>query len=48
MLIRANPDKLEILDERKVADSETWAHVAVAGGDIYIRELDGFSVWQWK
>jgi outer membrane protein assembly factor BamB len=47
-LIRANPKQFELLDERKVADSETWAHLAVAGNDIFIRELNALAAWRWK
>lgn len=46
-LIRANREKLEILDHRKIAESETWAHIAPAGDQIFIRELDGLSAFRW-
>ena len=32
ILIRANKEKLDVLDRRKLTDEETWAHLAVAGG----------------
>ncbi len=47
-LIRANPEKLEILDSRNVSDQETWAHLAVCGGQVFIRELTGLSVFDWR
>ena len=48
ILMRANLEGIEIIDRRKVAESETWAHVAVVDGAIYIRELNGLSAWQWR
>ena len=39
-LIRANPEKFEVLSSRKVSDSSTWAHLAVDGSDVYVRALD--------
>lgn len=47
-LLRANPEKFELLDQRKVSDSETWAHLAVAGEELFVRELNGISAWRWK
>jgi outer membrane protein assembly factor BamB len=47
-LIAASPDRLHILSERKVSDEETWAHLAVAGRDLFIRDLKGLARWQWE
>ena len=44
----ANPEKFELLDQRTVSDSETWAHLAVAGEELFVRELNGLSAWRWK
>ncbi len=47
-LLRANPEKYDQLDERKVATGgETWGHLAVAGGELFVRELRGLSAWDW-
>jgi len=46
-LIRANPEKFELLSERKVSDQETWAHLAVDGDTLFIRDLQGLSAWSW-
>lgn len=46
-LFRANPKKFELLEKRKVADAETWAHLAVAGDELVIRELNALSLWRW-
>jgi hypothetical protein len=32
--------------ERKVAD-DTWAHLAVAGDQLFIRELRALAVYDW-
>ncbi|MEM7231322.1 MAG: PQQ-binding-like beta-propeller repeat protein, partial [Planctomycetota bacterium] len=48
MLIRANPEKLEVTSKREISESPTWAHVAVTDGEIVIRSLKGISVYDWK
>ncbi|MEI8382963.1 MAG: PQQ-binding-like beta-propeller repeat protein [Planctomycetota bacterium] len=48
LLIRANPEKFELLDTRKVSDEPTWAHLAVCGGEIFIRELNAITKFEWK
>lgn len=47
-LIRANPEKFELLDQREVAQSETWAHLAICGDEIYIRSLSDLIKFRWK
>ncbi len=39
-LIRLNPEQFELLDSRKLTDN-SWAHLAVAGEDVFIRDLAG-------
>lgn len=46
--LRANQQKLEILDERRLTDSETWAHLAVAGDQVFVRELNQLVAYQWR
>lgn len=46
-LFRANKAKYEQLDQRKLTDSETWAHLAVAGDQLFVRELNALSAYQW-
>lgn len=48
LLIDASPKAFNLLDRQEVATSETWAHLAVAGDQIVIRELEGLSVWNWR
>jgi len=47
-LLKANPQKLEILDERKVSEQETWGHLAVSGNELFVRELKALSAWKWQ
>jgi len=47
-LIRATPEKYDLLGEMKVADKESWAHVAVDQGTVYVRDLEGITAYQWK
>ncbi len=48
LLIRANPEKFELLDSRKISDASTWAHLAVCGNEVFIRELNAMTVYSWK
>ena len=52
-LIRATPEQYSQLGEAKVAETESWAHVAVAdapggGTEIHVRDLSGITAWRWK
>jgi outer membrane protein assembly factor BamB len=45
-LLAANPTKLEILDKRKLGE-DTWAHLALAGDQLFIRELKALAAYDW-
>jgi outer membrane protein assembly factor BamB len=47
VLFEANPAKFVLLDRRKATKQETWAHIAVAGDKLFIRELKAISCWKW-
>ncbi len=47
LLINANPDKFELLGQQHVSDSPTWAHLAVCGNEVFVRDLKGLSVYRW-
>lgn len=47
-LIRANPEKFELLDSREVSESSAWAHLAAAGDEIFVRDLSGISAYRWR
>lgn len=46
-LLRANRERLELLDQRKLTDAETWAHLAVAGDELFVRELNALTAYRW-
>jgi outer membrane protein assembly factor BamB len=48
VLFEASGEKFTRLGGKKIADGETWAHVAVCGDEIFVRELEGISMWRWK
>lgn len=48
LLIDANPDRMEVLDTRKVSDAETWGHLAIAGQQIFIREKYAVAAYAWE
>lgn len=47
-LIRANPEKLEVLDQRKLDSADTWAHLAVSGNEFFVRELNALAAYRWE
>lgn len=48
ILLKANKEKLERLDERKITDQETWAHLAMAGHEVFVRELNALTSYRWE
>ena len=46
-LIRANPEKFDLIDRQIVSENPTWAHLAVADGQLFIRELQSMHVLDW-
>ena len=47
-LLEADPAGYRQLDQRTVSDQETWAHLAVTEGHLFIRELNALSAWRWQ
>jgi hypothetical protein len=47
-LLRANRDQFDLLDQRKLTDEETWAHLAVTDDGIIVRELKALSAFRWQ
>ncbi len=45
--IEANPEKLVIKDKRTISDSPTWAHLAIAGNQLFVRELEAIACYEW-
>ncbi|MCB9852693.1 MAG: PQQ-binding-like beta-propeller repeat protein [Phycisphaerales bacterium] len=48
ILFAANPNEMTILAKKRIADAETWAHIAVVDNSIYIRELNAIAAYQWN
>jgi len=46
-LIRANPEKFELLSQQRVSRDPCWAHLAVAGQELVIREQNALTLWKW-
>jgi len=47
LLIRAAPREFQLIDRRQVAQ-DTWAHLAVSGRSVLVRDLQGLLVFHWK
>jgi hypothetical protein len=47
-LIRATPTEYAPLGEAKVAEEESWAHLAVEGDELFIRDLKGLTSYRWR
>jgi outer membrane protein assembly factor BamB len=47
-LIDPNPEKFVIKERRKISESPTWAHLAVSGNQLFVRELEALVCYQWK
>jgi len=48
LLIKANPEYFELLDSRKVSEEDTWAHLAVCGDEVFVRELNAITALRWS
>ena len=47
-LLQATPQEFDLMGSRRVSDADTWAHLAVAGDQLFIRPIDGLAAWQWR
>ena len=47
LLIAADPNEFKLLDRRRVAD-DSWAHLAVAGGQLFVRDLEALKAFSWS
>jgi hypothetical protein len=48
LMIETNPKEFKIIDSIKVSDQPTWAHLALCGNEIFIRELKGIAKFKWS
>jgi outer membrane protein assembly factor BamB len=47
LLLNANPKEFEIVAQKKLPSNDTWAHIAVAGNEVVIRDLNGLTSYIW-
>jgi outer membrane protein assembly factor BamB len=47
LLLKANPAEFEVLGEAVVSKAETWAHLAVCGDEVIVRDLNALTVYRW-
>ena len=46
--INATPEKFDLVESRKISDEPSWAHLAVSGNQIFVRELKALTCYSWK
>ncbi len=46
-LLRANPEKYDKLSGRQITEADTWAQLAVCDGEMFIREVDAMTLYDW-
>lgn len=46
-LIQANPEKFTLISEQKLCE-DSWAHLAISGSQLAIRELNALRLLDWK
>jgi hypothetical protein len=37
-----------VRDERELVEGPSWAHLAVAEGELHVREQDAYRVFRWR
>jgi outer membrane protein assembly factor BamB len=47
LLIKANSKEFELVDDQKISEDETWAHLAASGNELFVRELGAITAYRW-
>ena len=47
-LLGANQERFDLLNKRKSSDNDTWAHLAVADDQLFVRELNALTAFRWS
>jgi outer membrane protein assembly factor BamB len=47
LLIEASPEEFKLIDRRQVAD-DSWAHLAVSGNEVFVRDLAAMKRFHWE
>jgi outer membrane protein assembly factor BamB len=48
LLFEATPEQFNLLDRREIAEQDTWGHLAVAGDQLFVRELRAIAAYRWR
>jgi outer membrane protein assembly factor BamB len=48
LYLHLTPEKFDLLAERKVSEQESWAHLAIAGDQVFVRDLRGLTTFRWR
>lgn len=48
LLIQANPEKFDLLGTVHISDNSSWAHLAICDNEIFIRDLNGITAYDWS
>ena len=48
LMIRATPDEFHLIDSRRISDQETWAHLAASGRNLFVRELNAVTSFEFR
>ena len=48
LLLHLDPSEFKLIDRNKISDEPTWAHLAVCGNELFIRELKGLTKLNWN
>jgi len=47
LLFQPSREAWNLIGRMKVSESESWAHLAMADDQVFIRDLTGMTCWQW-
>ena len=47
LLMKASPEEFKLISRRQVAE-DCWAHLAVAGDQVFVRDLQAIKVFKWN
>jgi len=47
-MLAANPEAYEVIDEVELTDEESWAHLAAAGEQLFVRSQNALIAFDWK
>ncbi len=48
LLLDLNSTEFKMVNTVHVSDQQTWAHLAVAGNQVFVRDLKGLTVYDWR